>query len=297
MSIVLIPTNLNIQSLGMVVRAALSSETINSPTKTIVFDFNKIGFADVAGSVGLGNLFKYLSSMKIESQLINVKESIEVIRYLDDAAFFEDCIGHRLSEDSYTRSTTMPYYTFRNDEYNSYLFQQLTPWIAREVNLSEETISTIRTALEEVFHNVLYHSGVNAGCTLSQHFPNRKRIDFALSDYGRGIPQLVRTVREIKTDSGCIREACKQGFTTKTNVVNRGVGLHLLIQQVVLKNNGRVQIRSGYGDLAASKRGAVVTYELTERAWSYPGTLVHATLRTDTLESLEADVEREVFTW
>lgn len=251
----------------------------------------------MAGSVGLGSLFKYLSSIGYKSKLTNINKSSDVIRYLDDAAFFEDCIGERLSVESYTRSTTIPYYTFRNDEYNSYLFQQLTPWIANEVNLSEETISTIRTALEEVFHNILYHSGVSAGCTLSQHFPKKKIINFAVSDYGRGIPQLVRTIRNFEEDSNCIREACKQGFSTKSNVRNRGAGLHILTQQIVLRNNGRVYIRSGYGEVVASKRGNTVHFELDDKNWSYPGTLVQATLRTDTLECFEEEVEPEVFSW
>ncbi len=292
-----IPANLNIHSLGSVIKHSLSSESLASPLKSVLFDFSKLEFSDVSGSVGLGNLFKYLSSIGFWSRLTKIDKTSNVIKYLDDAAFFEDCIGKRLSEESYTRPTTIPYYTFRNDEYNGYLFQKLTPWIANEVSLSEGTISTIRTALEEVFHNVLYHSGVSAGCTLSQHFPKKKLINFAISDYGRGIPQLVRTIRSLKDDSSCIREACKQGFSTKSNVKNRGVGLHILTQQIVLRNNGRVYIRSGKGEVIASKRGNTVHFELSEKNWSYPGTLVQATLRTDTLECFEDEVEHEEFSW
>jgi anti-sigma regulatory factor (Ser/Thr protein kinase)/anti-anti-sigma regulatory factor len=292
-----IPKNLNINSFGGMLKFALSSEALKQTGDYFLFDFKDLSFADVAGIVGLGNLLKYLSSINFKIVFSNLQRESEVIKYMDDAGFFADTTGNRLNDESYTRSTTIPYFSFRDDAYNGYLFNSLTPWISREVDLSVDTLTTIRTCLEEAFHNVVFHSGVSSGCTLSQHYPQKKILKFALSDHGRGIPQLVRTIRDIRSDSQCIKIACEEGFTTKSNVRNRGAGLSILTKYVALRNNGRVQIRSGFGNVIASKSGDAVHFQLEDQSWSYPGTMVHVTLRTDTLERLEEDLEPEEFSW
>jgi hypothetical protein len=171
------------------------------------------------------------------------------------------------------------------------------PWISREVNLSTDTLETIKTCLEEVFHNIEYHSGVTTGCTIAQHFPRKNKICIAISDFGIGIPARVRTKLIDIGDAQAIKEACKEGFTTKSNVRNRGAGLPNLIRYVVQRNSGTVLIHSGGGYLSANRGAKDPSITSREVEWTYPGTLVYVVLRTDTLEQLEVDVEPEVFRW
>lgn len=296
MNIVRLPPNLSLSSLGGVIRQTVQPHHLRGK-QPLTFDFSNLAFADTAGVVGLGNLVKYVQSLGVYVYFDNVQRDVEVLRYMDGAGFFEEFTESKLDESACHKGTTVPFINFRDEQYNGYLYGQLTPWIASEVNLSEDTISTIRTCLEEAFHNVRYHSGVSSGCTLSQHYPHKRQLRFALSDYGRGIPALVRTVKHFDSDARCIRQACVEGFSTKSNVRNRGAGLAILIRYVVERNGGSVELRSQNGYLRAYAVNGVLNWETRDLGWAYPGTMVHVTLRTDTLERLDTYVEPEVFTW
>jgi hypothetical protein len=163
--------------------------------------------------------------------------------------------------------------------------------------LSTKAGEVQRTSLEEIFHNVNDHSGEGIGCTFAQHFPNKKRIQIAVSDFGKGIPKTVRTKLPLLTDSEAIKKACEEGFTTQSNVKNRGAGLPNLMRYVTQRNNGTVLIASGQANVSAVKgtNGTKVTGR--SQSGIYPGTLVQVMLRTDTLEKSAVDTELEPFEW
>jgi anti-sigma regulatory factor (Ser/Thr protein kinase) len=263
----------------------------------ITFSFQKLRHIDPAGVVVLSNLLQAFGGKGVDVSFVDHDRMTEATKYLDDAGFFKNYLGEYVFSGSARRSTTMPLELFEAKKYLPYLYRQLMPWIAQEVQLHEDTLDTIKTCLEEIFHNIDYHSGVSVGGTFSQHFPRANTIDVAISDFGVGIPKNVRTVLPDLNDGQAIEEACQLGFTTKSNVANRGWGLPNLIRYVVERNSGRVSIHSARGYFRAySVEGKVVTFS-QQLQWPYPGTLVHVVLRTDTLERLENDVAPEEFQW
>lgn len=174
------------------------------------------------------------------------------------------------------------------------------PWVGDAVGMSVESLAGVRVSLEEVMHNVRDHSGVEIGCTFAQHFPNKNRIQIAISDFGAGIPNVVRRKMPMTSDSAALRLACQEGFTTKSNVQNRGAGLPTLIKYVTQNNGGNVIIAAGSGHLSAvPANNSPNKLKITNRtaAGFYPGTLVRVMLRTDTLELAASDAEVEPFTW
>ena len=174
------------------------------------------------------------------------------------------------------------------------------PWVGRSVGMSAESLASVRVSLEEILHNVRDHSGVEVGCTFAQHFPNKNRIQIAISDFGAGIPNVVRQKRPETSDPAALRLACQEGFTTKTNVQNRGAGLPTLINYVTRKNGGNVLIAAGGGHLSAAPAAErPQRYKITTRSAGgfYPGTLVRVVLRTDTLELAASDAQIEPFEW
>lgn len=173
------------------------------------------------------------------------------------------------------------------------------PWIGQEVGLSNESLSALRSSIEEIFHNIRDHSGVGIGCVFAQHYPNKKEIQIAISDFGQGIPTLVRTkLPNIISDTDALRKACEEGFTTQSNVRNRGAGLANLMRYITLRNNGTVLISSGKAQISAVQKN-INRSKITAKTSDgfYPGTLVRAILRTDTLEQVTKDTELEVFEW
>ncbi|MNL53453.1 hypothetical protein D3C87_1767000 [compost metagenome] len=110
----------------------------------------------------------------------------------------------------------------------------------------------------------------------------------------------MRKVLPDTSDPAALRIACQEGFTTQSNVQNRGAGLPTLIKYVTQSNGGNVLIAAGVGHLSAAPTpGGTHPFKITTRTPEgfYPGTLVRVILRTDTLELAAGDAEVEPFVW
>lgn len=92
------------------------------------------------------------------------------------------------------------------------------------------------------------------------------------------------------SDEDAIMKATEEGFTTKSTHVNAGAGLDILLNNVVINNRGWLQIYSNSGSLFCelSENGIIKT---PKKTGYYPGTLIYANLRTDTIESVEDNSE------
>lgn len=294
--VVQLPHSFNLESMRWFIKNAVDAQK-GSGVDRLVFDFIPLRFIEPEGVVVLSNTIEYFKQSRVRVFFRGHNFATPPIRYLDDSGFFKKYLGEGMFIGGGPRGTTVPLEFFCGTSYISYLYRSLVPWIGNSVNLSEDTLATIRASLEEVFHNVEYHSGVNSGCVFAQHFPKAKKICIAISDFGIGIPNRVRTVMPEVSESEALRLAVREGFTTKTNVRNRGVGLSTLIKYITQRNGGTVLIHSDRGYLSATQGADAPNITSRQMEWVYPGTLVHVVLRTDTLERLENDVAPEVFQW
>jgi anti-sigma regulatory factor (Ser/Thr protein kinase) len=175
------------------------------------------------------------------------------------------------------------------------------PWIEREVGLPDDSLSTLRSSIEEIFHNIRDHSGEKTGYVFAQYAKNRNEIQIVISDFGVGIPELVKKkLPNINLDSEALRKACEEGFSTQSNVRNRGAGLPNLIRYITLRNSGTVLIISGKAQICAIKDKRNINSSKitpTKHDATYPGTLVKVLLRTTTLKQLTEDIKEEEFEW
>lgn len=264
----------------------------------VVLDFGNLAFVEPVGVVILSTLIEYLRRAGVRVKYQGVENGSRPNRYLDDSGFFKHYLERDIYPRSTLRATTVPLHVVRPDHVQQYLGYRLMPWLAQSVGLSQESLDAVRACLEEIFHNVEDHSEVKLGCAFAQHFPNKNEMQVAISDFGVGIPTVVRRVRADVLDQQALSLACKEGFSTKSNVRNRGAGLPTLIRYVTTRNKGTVLIASGGATLSAvhAPQGEPkVTPRLAKG--HYPGTLVRVILRTDTFEAVAADVEPERFEW
>lgn len=266
----------------------------------VIFDFSRVNFVEPVGLVGLSNLIEYLNKIGCSVAFSNHSSLNQGTKFLDDSEFFERYLKKKIFANSSVRSTTMPLRLIASDKAQEYLIFKLMPWVASSVNMKIESLDSIRVSIEEILHNVNDHSGVRVGCTFAQHFPNKKTIEIAISDFGNGIPSMVRKVIPNTSDSDALKLASQEGFTTKSNVKNRGAGLPTLIKFVVANNGGSVRINSGNASLSAapsSQNKEKINIVARSEDSFYPGTLVRVTLRTGTFEKLAAEAEVEDFKW
>lgn len=274
-------------------------EQCDAKCSEIVFDFSTLRFIEPVGVVVLSNLIEYFKKIEVKVSFRGHKKASPANIYLDDSNFFFQYLNLYVFGNHSERTTTIPLELVTNSEAISFLNFKLMPWISHEVGLTPNSLAAIRTSIEEVFLNIRDHSGVGIGCVFSQHYPQKSLIKLAISDFGRGIPTLVRTQVPNITDADALRLACKEGFTTKSNVRNRGAGLTNIMRYITQRNNGVVWVHSGYAQLSAVKSLLNKEPNITVRNLDnyYPGTLVRALIRTDTLERIIEDSEPEVFEW
>lgn len=265
----------------------------------VLFDLTPLTFIDPTGVVVLSTLIDYLKRINAKVNVRVGKEPYsQGIAYLDDFGFFKHYGDKPLRAHAALRNTTVPLERVQSERIFDYLDNRLMPWIAARVGLEQESVATVRTCFEEIFHNVDDHSGVKIGNAFAQFFPRNDHIQVAISDYGVGIPAVVRRKLPNLSDEEALAKACEEGFSTETNVRNRGAGLPTLMRYVTLRNRGTVLLTSGKGELAASYQdGATNIRARVAREGIYPGTLVKVILRTDTFEAMEEDVRPETFQW
>ena len=288
----------------------LTKETMQSFTAQVVdeageprwsrvrFDLSRLSFIDPTGVVVLANLVDYLRRAGAKVKVRITKPYSESVEYLDDFGFFKYYCGESLRPHATLRPTTVPLERVQSTKIFAYLNNQLMPWIAERVALEQESVAAVQTCFEEIFHNIEDHSGVKIGCAMAQFFPKNEHIHVAISDYGEGIPTVVRRKLPRLADDEALVKACEEGFSTKANVRNRGAGLPTLMRYVTLRNRGTVLLTSGTGELASRyEDGHTDIRARTARSGMYPGTLVKVVLRTDTFEAMEEDVKPEDFKW
>jgi len=288
----------------------LTRETMQSFTSQVVddsgeplwsrvrFDLGPLTFIDPTGVVVMCNLVDYLRRVGVKVRVKISKPFSECVQYLDDFGFFKHYGGESLRPNATLRKTTVPIERVQSHRLFSYLDTQLMPWIAERVGLAQESVAAVKTCFEEIFHNIDDHSGVEIGSAFAQFFPRKDHIHVAISDYGSGIPNVVRKKVANLSDSEALGKACEEGFSTMSNVRNRGAGLPTLIKYVTLRNQGNVLIASGKGELAATHQdGATRIRTRMARDGFYPGTLVKVILKTDTFEAMAEDLRAEEFEW
>lgn len=295
--IIHLPVNFNATTMYPFIGKVID-EQCNPKCSELYFDFSNLNFIKPVGVVVLSNLIEYLRKAKVKVYFLGHKKNSLANIYLDDAGFFNHYLKNYIFDSHHERGTTIPLALVADQEATSFLYFKLMPWIAKEVGLNEESLSTIRTSIEEIFHNIRDHSGVGIGCVIAQHFPNMRSIELAISDFGLGIPAQVRTLLPDLSDTDALRKASEQGFTTKSNVRNRGAGITNITRYITQKNNGTVLISSGKAQISAVQDLKTIEPKITARAMDfYPGTLVRAILKTDTFARVIEDAELEVFEW
>jgi len=272
-------------------------ENADARCDRVIFDFGILSWIEPAGIVVLSNLFEYLIKRGAKVQIKNHTKNTETIRYLDDSCFFEHYLKKKVFPSSSVRPTTIPLHLVKKEKVFQFLECDLIPWIGGRVNLASDSLATIKMCLEEVYLNIDHHSEVKIGCSFAQHYPKKKLIHLVVSDFGVGIPTVVRRKLPDLDDKSAIFKACQEGFSTKSNVRNRGAGIPNLMRYVTLKSRGTVIIASGGGSVSAVEGDGKMKITPRSAAGFYPGTFVQVILRTDTLDQVAEDSQQEDFSW
>ncbi len=266
----------------------------------IIFDFSKLKWIEPSGVVVLSNAMEWLSARNITYQYknINIPQNhikYDPIAYLDDSQFFATYIGKVLRNGAKHRATTIPLCRVSHSESSGWLESCLLSWLSDNLSVSRSSLSNIDVCIREIFNNILDHSGVKMGCIFAQLYPNKHEVVIALSDFGIGIPNKISKIKADLCDQDAILLASQEGISSKSLKTNRGVGLNLLIQNVVDLNGGSLKIASGSGILKCGRSGEKTVRTPVSAPGFYPGTFIELRMRTDMIK--ETGDDREEFEW
>lgn len=284
---------------GRLTASSMSAEFSNliannkAPPYSVCFDFSRLIFSEPSGIAFLSNFVAWLQDLGVEVFFNGHAASNAACRYLDDADFFLQHLGQRISPMSTTRNTTIPLVRYRHDESHFGIRSRLIPWLASRLLVSQGSLSAIQACISEMFNNIADHSGQTIGSFFAQHFPNKNEVQMTVGDFGIGIPVAVANVLpHVSSDAAAIIEASKEGFSSRTTPRNQGIGLHYLLDTVTLRNKGRVTIFSRRGAVRFSEAadGTIRALALQTVAFC-PGTVIDVTLRTDTIEDVGENTE------
>jgi hypothetical protein len=262
----------------------------------IRMDFGGLQFIRPAGVVFLSNLVHWLNAQGTKVSFCNINQASDSIRYLDDSLFFEQHCGKKLRGDSKPRSTTQPLKNIAHKDIHQWLDFVLVPWLADRLSITKASLADIRSCVSELFHNIEDHTQYDIGGVFVQHYPNEKRVTISLSDFGLGIPKKVREKVPGLSDPDAIKQAVQEGFTTKSRITNKGLGLDSLLKTAVIRNDGEVTIYSGKGIVRFYRRNTThLGSYVSEDVGFCPGTTIDINLRIETIEALPD--EREDLEW
>lgn len=170
----------------------------------------------------------------------------------------------------------------------------MVPWIAERLQKDPRALVNVSVSVRELLNNIADHSGEDIGCIHLQYYPRHDVIGIAVSDMGMGIPAAMRQAFQIPNDSHAILRATERGVTSKKGTRNQGVGLDVLLNDIVFLNGGTVNILSNRGYLQCFKQGGAICRLAQNERQEYPGTIFEMVMPSATLE---VDPDDEDLSW
>jgi anti-sigma regulatory factor (Ser/Thr protein kinase) len=265
-----------------------------APGAIVEFNFDKMRWIDPSGITFLSNIVHWLAKQGHRVTFSGLDTRTDALGYLDDALFFEQHLGRKLSPSSQQRPTTMPLRQLRHAESHAWLKMNMRAWLSSRTGYPRGAFDEIQVCISELFNNIRDHTQLEIGSIFAQHFPTKKEVRFAVADVGFGIPDTVRRKVQGLGDAAAIIQAVEEGFTTKSLPTNQGAGLAHLLRIAVLLYGGKVTIYSGRSMVTFFGLNGQIAYHPFDVGMS-PGTLIEIVLPTERLK-IDQDA-REDLEW
>lgn len=160
------------------------------------------------------------------------------------------------TETLYRGYLQVPATQFKDYEEHGRLVDRVIDAVLKSVpGFSRGDLEALEWCLLEITDNVLNHSKSPIGGVVQlSNRSKARRIEFAVYDFGLGIPQTLRsTHKEIETDFEALRWSIREGVTRDRNI-GQGNGL-FGSSELCSGSGGFINIQSGYGGLLSSEVG------------------------------------------
>lgn len=256
---------------------------LNDSFENVLLDFSRCSFLRPNALTILGGLTRLL-----EYQCGNVVYDWDSIKNQAVLAILmQNGFAEKFGLSSHPwDGSSIPYREDLTQDMNEILDYLNDHWLGKGwVKLTHALRDIIIGKKWEIYNNAFEHSASPVGVfSCGQHFPNQNDLVLSVVDFGVGIPTSVRsffktfvaseTVDRI-SDAECLKWAFRKGNTTKCDIA-RGLGLDFL-KSFIAVNHGKLEVYSNAGYVIVDDSGE----RHQNCPVSFPGTVVHITLRCD----------------
>ncbi|NEN75581.1 hypothetical protein F9B74_04460 [Pelistega sp. NLN82] len=242
-------------------------------------DLTSLKTIDIIGITALSNLIEWVRLYNIQVNFSYDKENIT--RLLEESGFIKRYI--KTDNLFFKKWHILAIEVVRTEEVVKHLSYRIVPWFldclekeTQQKNLCSYQLSSIQTALQEIFNNINDHSFSKIACYCGYYDAQQRIFKLCISDFGIGIPSKIINLNPTLTDSQAIEKACENGYTTKSTPNNMGAGLDILLKNTVIANKGALTIYSLKGAFSARfYEGKVIQLPQIERENNiFPGTMI-----------------------
>lgn len=300
MKTIVLPQEVDKENIREVVIAFRKYVSSPDNDKQLKIDMTKISFIKPSGIIALNNIIQWVKKHEgISGGFIvslhdeHVSGNRKAMEYLEDCGFFSSLGYKNTFKLPCTRKTMLRVKDVDTDKVEQWKLTDLKIWLQQQTGRKNE-FSAICVAIDEIFNNISDHSQEKIGCIFGQYYPTKQEIIIAVSDFGIGIPQSIRTKYGAdKKDNELIEYALEEGNSTQSVPQNRGAGLPNIMRTVTSNGIGEFTIISNCGIVRVVDNKIENSLVLDE---SYPGTFFEIKIDTSN-ENLYDQDEEEEFEW
>ena len=245
-------------------------------------DLSDVDHIEPGGIVALTNIISLLQHKGVKGKLKLGKNDSEkhnkVVNYLIDSYFFARKFDYFKTREPVNNLTILPLEQINFSKIFSWKDDALDRWLKRNTN-NNSSFSNVKT--------------VEVGSIFGQFIPSKNILILCISDFGVGIPTLLRDKYPGLKDNELLEMSIVEGVSTQSTPRNRGAELKNIIRSATINGIGTVYIMSNYGIIEIENE-KVIRSKNTDKF--YPGTFYE--IRIDITNNNLYDSEaKEEFEW
>jgi len=259
--------NIDCDKTGFNRLSSIYEKIITSTDSDITLDFSRVSWFDAHMSSPCGAILEKARNSGKKIRIINLHEQVETI--LAKNGFLLE-FGYKQVVDGH--ASTIPYKKFKLNGKDEFIKHIELDLLAHRGFTETKDKECVLMNIFEIFDNAVVHSESLEGVfCCGQLFPQKKNLDYNITDLGVGFRERIFKSRSItfNSDIEAIKWAMVGLNSSKTDRPG-GMGLRRL-QDYMIKTKGILRIVSYKGYIKVTSTG--ISEETLDA--EYPGTVIH----------------------
>lgn len=225
-----------------------------TPPERILFHLRPSAFVSTAA---IGQIAAWGLHARSRGACVEFRGPRDPMDYLSRMDLFR-CLGFEVYEEGFERHAEagrfIPIRLVTDSDSVAAAYNAVSDLVLQQFDNAAEFLPAMEWCVCEIIDNIRLHAGSEVpGVVVAQYFPQRRRIDIAVCDAGRGIYESLAESRELWSHGDAVTQALQRGVT-RNLAIGQGNGLAGSLE-ILRLNGGEFHVWTGDVDycLAAGK--------------------------------------------